>query len=65
MQKKSEDFSMQEALRLAKTPAGQQLLAALRQADPEKLQKIARQASAGNYTDAAQQLQSLLKQLEA
>lgn len=63
MEKKSEDFSTQEALRLAKTPAGQQLLAKLQQADPQQLQKIARQASAGDYANAAAQLSALIKQL--
>lgn len=63
MQKKSEDFSMQEALRLSQTPAGQQLLSKLQQADQAKLQKIAAQASAGDYTNAAAQLRELLKQL--
>ena len=63
MQKKSEDFSMEEAMRLSKTPAGQQLLAALQQADQSQLQKIARQAAAGDYTTAAQQLKDLLKQI--
>jgi len=63
MQKKSDDFSMQEAMRLSKTPAGQQLLAALQQADQSQLQKIARQAAAGDYTTAAQQLNDLLKQI--
>ena len=63
MQKKSEDFSMQEALRLSKTPAGQQFLAALQQADRSELEKIARQAVAGDYTNAAEQLNKLLNQL--
>lgn len=63
MQKKSEDFSMQEALRLSQTPAGQQLLSKLQQADQTQLQKIAAQASAGDYTNAAAQLRELLKQL--
>ena len=63
MQKKSEDFSIEEALRLSKTPAGQQLIAALQQADQSELQKIAQQATAGNYASAAQQLNALLKNL--
>ena len=63
MQKKSEDFSMQEAQRLSKTPAGQQLLAKLQQADQTQLQKIADRAAAGDYTNAAAQLNALLKQL--
>ena len=54
---------MEEAMRLSKTPAGQQLLAALQQADQSQLQKIARQAAAGDYTTAAQQLNDLLKQI--
>lgn len=60
MVKKSEDFSMEEALRLAKSPAGQQLLAMLRQADSGQLQQAVQQANAGNYTSAQQTLQSLL-----
>ena len=63
MQKKSEDFSMEEALRLSKTPAGQQFLAALQQADQSELQRIARQAAAGDYASAAQKLNTLLKNL--
>lgn len=63
MQKNSQDFSMEEALRLSKTPAGQQFLAMLQQADQAQLQKIADQAAAGDYTNAAQQLNALLKQL--
>ena len=63
MQKNSQEFSMEEAMRLSKTPAGQQLLATLQQADPAQLQKIAQQASSGDYTAAAQQLNALLKQL--
>ena len=63
MQKNSQDFSMEEALRLAETPAGQQLLAMLKQADQSQLQKIAGQAAAGDYTNAAKQLKQLLSQL--
>ena len=60
MTKNSQDFSMQEALRLAKSPAGQQLLAMLRQADSGQLQQVIHQANAGEYTAAQQTLQSLL-----
>lgn len=63
MQKNSQDFSMEEALRLAETPAGQQLLAMLQQADQSQLQRIAGQAAAGDYTNAAKQLKQLLSQL--
>ena len=65
MQKKSEDFSMQEALRLAQSPAGQQLLALLQRSDGAQLQKIKEQATAGDYKNAAQMLNSLLSSQEA
>lgn len=60
MVKKSKDFSTEEALRLAKSPAGQQLLAMLRQADSGQLQQAIQQANDGNYTRAQQILQALL-----
>ena len=52
MQKNSQDFSMQEALRLAKSPAGQQLLAMLRSADSSKVDQAAAEASAGDFAKA-------------
>ena len=65
MQKNSEDFSVQEALRLAKSPAGQQLLAMLRQADTGQLQQTMEQFSAGDYNKASQTLSALLSSPEA
>ena len=72
MQKKSQDFSMQEALRLMKTPAGQQLMEMVKGIDSTKFKQAADQASAGNYGIAQETLkdflsredvQKLLKQL--
>ena len=60
MQKNSNNFSMQEALRLANSPAGQQLLALLRQSDPETMQKVMQQASSGNYSQIQEILAPLL-----
>ena len=60
MQKNSEDFSMQEALRLAKSPAGQQLLALLQQSNPDALRKAMEQASTGDYSQISQTLAPLL-----
>ena len=60
MQKNSENFSMQEALRLVESPAGQQLLALLQQQGGDKVQQIADQAAAGNYENAMQSLKPLL-----
>ena len=60
MQKNSQDFSMQEALRLANSPAGQQLLAMLRSADSAPLDQVAAEASAGDYAKASKTLNKLL-----
>ena len=65
MQKNSQDFSMQDALRLSKSPAGQQLMSLLRQADSSSLQQALREVSAGNYTSAQQILRTLLDTPEA
>lgn len=65
MQKNSQDFSMQEALRLAKSPAGQQLLALLRDTDADALNTAASQAGAGNVEQAMKTLSSLLSSPEA
>ena len=60
MQKNSQDFSMQEALRLAKSPAGQQLLAMLQNSDSDRLQQAASQAAAGDFAQASKTLSSLM-----
>lgn len=60
MEKNSNNFSMQEALRLAKSPAGQQLLALLQQSDPQALKKAMAQASAGDYSQISQTLAPML-----
>ena len=64
MQKNSQDFSMQEALRLANSPAGQQLLAMLRQSHSAQLDQAAAEVSAGDYTKASQTLRHLLSSPE-
>jgi hypothetical protein len=65
MQKKSEDFSVQEAMRLAKSPAGQQLIAMLRRSDKGQLQQVIDQASAGDFSKAGQMLNTMLSSKEA
>ena len=65
MQKNSQDFSMQEALRLANSPAGQQLLAMLKQSDSVQLQQAMQQASAGDFSNAAETLNTLLSSPQA
>lgn len=63
MQKKTDspqDLSMQEALRLAQSPAGQQLLAILRQSGGEELRQAMASAATGDYQQAKQTLGTLL-----
>ena len=64
MQKNSQDFNLQEALRLAKSPAGQQLLAMFQRSDADKLKQAADQANAGNYTQAMVALNEILSSPE-
>ena len=65
MDKKNQDFSREEVLRLAKSPAGQQLLAMLQQKDSEKLDQAMTQAKAGDFAKASQTLSNLLSSPEA
>lgn len=65
MEKKSQDFSVKEAQRLAQTPEGQKLMALLQQQDNTALQKAMTAASSGNYKAAGEILQSLLSSEEA
>lgn len=62
-----------ELMKLAASPAGQQLMAMLKSDDTIDLKKLAQSASSGNLTDAKAQLsaflasektKALLKQLE-
>lgn len=65
MQKNSGDFPMQEAMQLANSPAGKQLLALLQQSDTQMLQSAIAKASAGDYTQAKNILAPLLASEEA
>ena len=65
MQKNSQNFDLQEAMRLANSPAGQQLLAMLRNSDSQQMEQIAKLAAAGDYTQAAKMLESALSSAEA
>ena len=60
MQKNSENFSLQEAMRLANTPAGQELIGLLRQGNTTQFQQAAELASSGNYAQAQNLLKGLL-----
>ena len=65
MEKKSQDFSMEDVMRIAKSPAGQQLMALLQQKDSAALDKASAQAKSGNYSQAGQTLSALLSSPEA
>lgn len=64
MQKDPKSFSMQDAMRLANTPAGQQLLALLQKSDTTEMRNAMEQASSGNYEQAKQILGPLLNSPE-
>ena len=65
MQKKSQDFSMEEIMRLAKSPAGQQLIAMLQKQDNGKLEQAVLHAKTGDYAQAGQTLSTMLSSAEA
>ena len=65
MQKKSQDFSMEDIKKLAQSPAGQQLLAMLQQGDQARLQQAVSQANSGNYAQAGETLRAMLSSPEA
>ena len=58
-------YSMQELMRLANTPAGQQLFSMLQQHNSVQLQKIIQSATAGDYNSAQAQLRSVLDSPDA
>ena len=65
MEKKNQDFSMEEVMRLAKSPAGQQLMAMLQQKDSGQLQRAVSQAKTGDYAQASRTLKDMLSTPEA
>ena len=60
MDKKTPDFSFQDAMRLAQSDAGQRLQALLQQTDPNLLNTVQAQAADGNYDQLKKTLSSLL-----
>lgn len=65
MEEKNQNFSMDELMKLAKSPAGQQLMAMLKGQDREKLEQAAAQAKSGDYAQAGQTLSAMLSTPEA
>lgn len=64
MQKNSDNLSIQEALRLAKSEAGQQLFSALRNQNGAAIDRAMEQAAAGDYSQVKDTLSSLLSSPE-
>ena len=60
MQKNSDNFSLQEAMQLARSETGQQLLAFLQSQNRDALQLAMDQAAKGNYTQVKQTMSALL-----
>ena len=65
MEKKFQDFSMEEVMGLAKSPAGRQLIAMLQQKDNSQIQKAISQAKGGDYAQASRTISDLLSSPEA
>lgn len=62
---KSQDFSIQQAMQLAQTPAGQQLIALLRSTGGKEFQEAMQKAAAGDYTQAKNIITNMLSDPEA
>lgn len=60
MQKSPEGFSVEDAMRLAATPAGQQVIELLKQSNTPALQDAAAQAAKGDLEQAKRTLEPLL-----
>lgn len=56
---------MQELLRMAASPAGQQLIAMMRQQGGSDFQKAMNNAAAGDYTQAKQAIEKMMSNPQA
>ena len=65
MEKKFQDFSKEDVMRLAKSPAGKQLIALLQQQNSGQLQQVMTQAKGGDYANASKTLNEMLSSPEA
>lgn len=61
----SNQDAIQEAMRMAQTPAGQQLIQMLRNCSTQDLQTAMDRAAAGDYASAKQALSTILNNPEA
>ena len=61
MEKKSQDFSMEDAMRLARSPAAKQLMDALRAKDPGSVDRAMDHAASGDVAQVRRDLEALLQ----
>lgn len=61
MQKKSDEFSFQDAARLAQSPAGQEIMKLLRQKNAGQLQNAVEQATSGHYDQVQETLKEFVQ----
>jgi len=64
MQNNSQNFSMQDIMRIAQSPAGRQLLTLL-QGNPAELDRVTKLASVGNINQAKEILQQMISSEDA
>ncbi len=68
MQKNSEkmnDFSLQQAMRMAQSDAGKQLFSLLQSTQADTLQTAMEQAKSGNYAEVKKTLEILMQSKQA
>ena len=68
MEKKSEgfsEFSIQQAMKMANSDAGRQLIALLKATHGEDLQGVMNQAAAGNVNEAKSMLEKMMSDPQA
>lgn len=65
MEKNFQNFSVQEAMKLAKSDAGKQLIALLQQQNGAQIQNAMEQANSGNLEQAKQTLSNILDNPQA
>ncbi len=59
-----DEMSMQDAMRLANSRTGQQLLSMMKNSDPKMLEKAASQAASGDYEQLKQTMSAFLSNPE-
>ena len=64
MRQNFDPSSVEEAMRMAQTPAGQQFLRALKQSEPGKLNQLMADAAKGDYSGMQKSFMKLMRNPE-